>query len=252
MIATKELLDYLQQLLQPQLFKDYAPNGLQVAGKDTVSSIVCGVSACQALIDAAVAKRADAILVHHGFFWRGEDPCVVGIKRQRLASLLRHDINLIAYHLPLDAHPDFGNNIELSRRLGITMQTEFNAGESPALGRIGEFSEALSGAELASLIAKTLQRQPLHIPGASAEIKRVAWCTGAAQDFLLAASEHGIDAFITGEISERTTAIARETGVHFFAAGHHATERYGVQALGVHLQQQFALSCEFIDIDNPV
>jgi len=244
-----ELDAYLQTLLRPQGFTDYCPNGLQVGGKAVVHKLVTGVSASQALVDAAVAAAADAILVHHGWFWRGEDARLVGSKRRRIAALLAHDINLFAYHLPLDAHPEFGNNAQLGARLGLR-----------ATGRTGEQDLVWLGdapmplpLRLFSLhVARRLGRTPLAIGEAEQKIRRVAWCTGAAQAFFGAAISAGVEAYITGEISEQHTHLARESGVAFIAAGHHATERYGVQALGAHLAAQFGLEHQFIDVPNPV
>lgn len=247
----KELIDAVDALLQPQNFQDYCPNGLQVEGKPQVSKLITGVTACQALLDQAVAANADAVLVHHGYFWRGENAEIVGMKRRRIATLLQHDISLIAYHLPLDAHPQLGNNAQLAEILGI----KYCAGLQPherSIGSIGELGETLSGSQLARHIAARLGREPLHIAATSKQIKSIAWCTGAAQDFLQQAIDAGVDAYLTGEVSEQTVHVAREAGIHFYAAGHHATERYGVQALGKHLARKFGLEHQFIDIDNPV
>lgn len=252
MINIDSLCEYLNVLLHPELFSDYCPNGLQVSGKKEIERLVTGVTASQALIDAAIEVGADAILVHHGFFWKGENPCITGYKRDRLAALIKNNVNLIAYHLPLDAHHEFGNNVQLARLLGLSDIDHFSAGEQPALGCYGVLTKPCDGDQFALHIETQLQRRPLHIPGKAREIKHVAWCTGAAQDFIDAAAAHNVDAFITGEVSERTVHIARETGLHFYAAGHHATERYGVQSLGEHLAKEFKLQHEFIDIDNPV
>lgn len=248
-----ELAAYTNRLLTVENFNDYCPNGLQVQGRPEVHTLIGGVTACQVLLDAAIEHQADAVLVHHGWFWKGEDPRIVGMKQHRLAALLRHDISLIAYHLPLDAHPEFGNNAQLARRLDLTVTgTAGGNGGMPGLVMLGELAEPVSGANFAARIETRLQRKPLHIPGSDAPIRRLAWCTGAAQSSIEIAFNEGADAFLTGEASEQTVHFARENGLHFFAAGHHATERYGVQALGTHLAQQFALRFTFIDIDNPV
>lgn len=248
-----ELLDYLHQFLQVSLFKDYCPNGLQVEGRAQVQRIVSGVTACQALLETAAGLDADAILVHHGFFWNGEDPRIVGIKRRRIETLLRHDMSLLAYHLPLDAHPTVGNNARLAALLDFV---EADAGANPVpvtdLLRRGELRQAMSVAQFQQHLTARLLRAPLHISGSSDSIRRVAWCTGAAQSYIQQAVELPVDAFVSGEISEQTVHVARESGIHYFAAGHHATERYGVQALGEHLAQQFGIEHHFIDIDNPV
>lgn len=241
-----ELVAYTNRLLAVENFNDYCPNGLQVEGRGEVQTLIGGVTACQALLDAAIAQRADAILVHHGWFWKNEDPRIVGMKQRRLAALLRHDISLIAYHLPLDAHPELGNNAQLAQRLDITVTG------TAGLLMLGELAEPVSGADFAARIETRLQRRPLHIPGSDAPIRRLAWCSGAAQSSIETAFSEGVDAFLTGEASEPTVHFARENRLHFFAAGHHATERAGVQALGAHLAQRFALRFAFIDIDNPV
>lgn len=245
-----ELVAYTNRLLAAENFNDYCPNGLQVQGRSEVQTLIGGVTACQALLDAAIDHQADAILVHHGWFWKNEDPRIVGMKQRRLATLLRHDISLIAYHLPLDAHPELGNNAQLAQRLDLTITG--TAGGPLGLVMLGELAAPVSGVEFAARIETRLQRQPLHITGSDAPIRRLAWCTGAAQSFIETALHEGVDAFLTGEVSEPTVHFARENGLHFFAAGHHATERYGVQALGAHLAAQFPLHFTFIDIDNPV
>ena len=251
MVKLVQLVDYCDDLLEVYRFKDYAPNGLQVQGADDITTIVSGVTACQALIDAAIAKQAQALLVHHGYFWRGEDACVVGMKRQRMLSLLNANISLLAYHLPLDAHPVYGNNAQLAQQLGLNIEGAFGP-EQPAIGLYGSLSEPMAAADFTTHLGQRLQRTPLHIPGESKQIRRIAWCSGAAQGYIEQALALGVDAYISGEISEQTVHIARETGLHYFAAGHHATERYGAQALGLHLAQHFGLNHEFVDIDNPV
>lgn len=252
MPTLQHVVDYLNELLQPELFHDYCPNGLQVAGRHEVKKIITGVTACQDLLDAAVKQKADALLVHHGYFWKGEDPCLVGVKRQRLATLLNHDISLLAYHLPLDAHPEFGNNRQLACCLGIETEGEFAQGRNPGLACLGRLNKPMSGDDFVQHITHHLQREPLHISGRAKRIETIAWCTGAAQDFIEEAAAEGVDAYLTGEVSERTVHVARETGLHFFAAGHHATERFGVQALGDHIAQQLKVECEFVDVPNPV
>ena len=244
-----ELLDYTGQLLQVDRFRDYCPNGLQVEGRAQVERIVSGVTASMALLEAAQASGADMILVHHGYFWRGEELCVTGIRRARLKFLLEREINLVAYHLPLDAHPALGNNARLAQVLGLELEGWF--GEQ-SIAAYGSLPAALPLGEFGRGIAAALGREPLVIGRTQAQVRRVAWCTGAAQDYLEAAVSLGVDAFITGEVSERTVHLANETGVAFIAAGHHATERYGVQALGEHLAQQFGVQHKFIDIDIPV
>lgn len=248
-----ELVVYINRLLAVENFSDYCPNGLQVQGRAEVRTLIGGVTACQALLDAAIECQADALLVHHGYFWKGEDPRIIGIRYHRLRTLLGHDLSLLAYHLPLDAHPVYGNNVQLATRLNITVEDHFGPpGRGPALGCVGMLAQPASGSEFAARIAATLDREPLHLPGAAPLIRRLAWCTGAAQSFLESALDQNVDAFLTGEISEPTVHLAREAGLHYFAAGHHATERYGVQALGAHLAEQFGLQFAFVDIANPV
>ncbi|HEX5538217.1 MAG TPA: Nif3-like dinuclear metal center hexameric protein [Methylophilaceae bacterium] len=245
----KELTDYTGQILQLDRFRDYCPNGLQVEGRGEVHSIVSGVTASMALLEAAYAAGADTILVHHGYFWRNEDACVTGIKRRRLQWLLAHDLNLLAYHLPLDAHPQFGNNAELGRVMGIAIDGW--GGEQNLIAH-GRLAAPMSLQAFQQHLAQVLNRTPMIIGDPDKEIRRVAWCTGAAQNYFEQAMSLGVDAFISGEISEQTVHLARESGVAYLAAGHHATERYGIQALGRHLAQHFGLQHRFIDIDNPV
>lgn len=249
-VSQTVLLGYLDELLLSRPIQDYAPNGLQVAGKPFIKKIVSGVTACQALLDAAVLHKADAVLVHHGYFWKGESSVIIGAKKQRLKTLLQHDLNLIAYHLPLDVHPVYGNNARLAEILNLVVTRVLD----PAMGLLwqGELASMMTGEALVTHIRQQLGRAPLYIPGHSPSIHRIAWCTGAGQDFIQQAIEANVDAFLTGEVSERTVHSAREAGIHFFAAGHHATERYGVQALGEHIAEQFSIQHQFIDIDNPV
>lgn len=244
-----EMLDYTGQLLQVERFRDYCPNGLQVEGRAEVQSIASGVTASMALLEKAVEIGADAVLVHHGYFWKGEDARVVGIKRARLKRLLENDISLLGYHLPLDAHPELGNNAQLARQLGFSLEGWFG---DQSIAAYGCAIQPLSLMELAQQVEARLGRAPLVIGDPERQMRRVAWCTGAAQDYLELAVALGVDAFLTGEVSERTTHLARESGVAFIAAGHHATERYGVRALGEHLAQRFGLMHYFIDIENPV
>ena len=247
-ISRNELLRGLDGLLQPERFKDYGPNGLQVEGKDSIQRIVSGVTASRALIEAAIAARADALFVHHGLFWRGQDGRIVGWMKERLRLLLAHDISLFAYHLPLDAHPDLGNNAQLGRVLGWQADQRFGEQE---LGCVAPAAFADAQA-LAAHVERVLGRAATLVPGDSTRaIRRVAWCTGGGQGFFEAAIAAGADAFITGEISEPQAHLARETGVAFIAAGHHATERYGAPAVAAHMAAQYGLEHQFIDIANP-
>lgn len=248
----KKLANKLDQFLEIHQFKDYCPNGLQVEGKPEVKKIITGVTACQALIDLAVLDGADAILVHHGFFWKGEGQEIAGMKYRRIKALIDNGINLYAYHLPLDVHPELGNNAQLAKLLGITDRRPLEPWDKRSVGRVGKFEQIITPEQLSARIESVLARKPLHIDGGKKEIKSIAWCTGGGQDYITIAAEQGIDAFISGEVCERTVHIAREMGIHFYAAGHHATERYGVKALGEWLAAEFDFDVRFIDIDNPV
>lgn len=244
-----ELSDYIGSLLEISRFRDYSPNGVQVEGRAEIRRIATGVTASQRLLEAATAWGADAILVHHGYFWRNEDATVTGIKKRRIAHLLKHDVSLLAYHLPLDAHPELGNNAQLAIRLGLLAQGNF--GEQDIAWH-GELHQSQTLSQFAAQISQSLQRTPLIIGNGDQKLHRIAWCTGAAQSYFEQAVALGVDAFLTGEISEQNVHIAHETGVAFIAAGHHATERYGIQALGDHLEGKFKIEHRFIDLDNPV
>lgn len=249
MVERSTLISYLSELLQINLFDDYAPNGLQIEGKREIKKIVTGVTASQALIEAAIAEQADALLVHHGYFWKGEDVRIIGMKKSRVQALLKHDINLLAYHLPLDAHAEFGNNVQLGQVLGLPI-TGF-AGKNNLIA-YSKLPAPVAVQEISSLLQQKLQRAPLVVGSHEKSIQTLAWCTGAAQGYLQAAVELGADAFISGEISEQTTHIANELNVAYFAAGHHATERYGIQALGQHLAEHFNIAHIYIEIENLV
>lgn len=244
-----ELENHLNQLLDVSRFQDYCPNGLQVEGREHIQKIVTGVTASLELLQAAIAHEADAVIVHHGYFWRGESACITGMKYRRIALLMQHGINLFAYHLPLDMHPELGNNVQLAKRLGFVENGRF--GEQDIVVR-GALQEAMPLCALGHKIAQALGREPQIIGNPEQSIRQLAWCTGAAQGYFEAAIAQSVDAYITGEISEQTVHAARESGVAFIAAGHHATERYGVQALGEHLADKFGIQHQFVDIDNPV
>lgn len=244
-----ELNDYIGRLLEISRFRDYCPNGVQVEGRTEIRRIATGVTASQRLLQAATAWGADAILVHHGYFWRNEDATIAGIKKRRIAHLLQHDVSLLAYHLPLDAHAELGNNAQLALRLGMLAQGRF--GEQDIAWH-GELRQPQTLGQFAVHITDTLQRTPLIIGNSERPLRRIAWCSGGAQSYFEQAVALGVDAFLTGEISEQNVHVAEETGIAFIAAGHHATERYGVQALGEHLVQQFNIEHRFFDMDNPV
>ncbi len=250
-VETKDLIAYLNERLMPERFKDYAPNGLQVEGAPTVRRLVTGVTASQALVDAAVEWGADAILVHHGYFWKGENPCITGMKQRRLKALLQNDINLLGYHLPLDAHPEIGNNTRLAQLLDLDITGGLEPGNPQSIGITGRFDPPISADQLVARISQRLGREPAYIPGGDHMISTLGLCTGGAQGYIDQAAALGLDAYLSGEISEPTVHSARENGIHYFAAGHHATERYGVQALGEELATVFEIEHLFVDIDNP-
>lgn len=239
---------YLNQLLQIEAFSDYCPNGLQVEGSLTIERIVTGVTASQRLIDEAIAHNAQAIIVHHGYFWKGETASISGIKKSRIATLLEHDISLFAYHLPLDAHERYGNNVQLAQLMGW----EIDGALANTVGLKGRLDGAETGLTLQRKLSEALDFDVLHIGESSDDIETIAWCTGAAQGYLEQAIADGVDAFVSGEISEPTVHLALESGVHYFAAGHHATERGGVKALGQHLTSEFDVDVQFIDLPIPV
>ncbi len=242
------LTRHLDERLEAGRFKDYGPNGLQVEGKREIRKIVSGVTASQAMIDAAIAAGADALLVHHGLFWRGQDGRVVGWMKKRLATLLAHDLNLLAYHLPLDAHDSLGNNAQWGRTLGLQADARFG---DQNLGFIGTSSLGLDVAGWVTHIERTMRRQAIAIKGDGRPLRRIAWCSGGAQSHFESAIAAGADLFLTGEISEPQAHLARETGVAFMACGHHASERYGAPALGQAVADHFGIAHEFIELDNP-
>ena len=247
------IVSYCDELLRVQEFRDYCPNGLQVEGKSDIKKIIAGVTASRELIDWAIEKDADLVLVHHGYFWKGEDASIVGVKKQRISRLLNKNISLLAYHLPLDAHELYGNNIMLAKKLGISVKGCVTDGPAKGLLWYGELDQPLTPAQLGSHIGHSLTRQPLHLGSSTnRNIKHIGWCTGAAQGYIEQAAALNLDAYISGEVSEQTYHLARELDIHYFAAGHHATEAYGVQALGQHLAEKFSLEYEYIDLANPV
>jgi len=249
MASLQEIVSHANQLLAIDTFKDYAPNGLQVEGKSSVETIVSGVTASEALIDAAVERGADVLLVHHGYFWKGENPCLTGMKGRRISKLIKNNISLLGYHLPLDAHHELGNNAQLAKLLGFTVDGVM---DEQGVGNYGVLQISCSLQALSSRVSDKLQREPLVIEAGDHAIKRIAWCSGGAQKYLQKAHELGVDAYLSGEISENTVHEARELGVHYISAGHHATERYGVQALGEHLATKFNIKHQYIEGVNPV
>jgi dinuclear metal center YbgI/SA1388 family protein len=251
MTSRQDLLQAFDTLLAPERFKDYGPNGLQVEGRASVDKIVSGVTASRALIEAAIARKADAVFVHHGLFWRGQDGRVTGWMKQRLALLLAHDINLYAYHLPLDAHPQLGNNAQFGAVLGLQADARFGEQDLGFLGGRTDGEAFADGEALAAHVGKALGRPVTCVPGAPGPIRRIAWCTGGAQSYFEAAIAAGAQAFLTGEISEPQAHYARECGVTFLACGHHATERYGAPAVAGHVAKELGIAHEFVDIENP-
>lgn len=251
-ITNIEVVNYINELLEPHLFKDYCPNGLQVAGSEHVSHIVTGVTASRALIQAAIERQADTLLVHHGYLWRNDDLCITKMKRERLKLLLEHNINLIAYHLPLDAHLIYGNNAQLARILDFEVMGNLKTDSQPPIIFTTHLSKAISAENLVKHITNSLKRKPLHLAGTRNPIKSIAWCSGGAQGFAETVAYADYDAYISGEVSESTYHVVKETGMHYFAIGHHASERYGVQALGEHVAQCYDLAHCFVDIPNPI
>lgn len=270
-----ELVNWCDDTLKAKEFKDYCPNGLQVDASltqnnlahslannlannlndsdNTIKRIVTGVTACEALIDAAIEKQAQAILVHHGYFWKGEDQRLIGMKGRRVAKLMQHGISLIAYHLPLDAHPTLGNNAQLANVLNLTPVEALYPEQKHPVGYIYQ-TDAISAQQLITLITSKLNRTPLHISSGgftNTGYQRIAICSGGAQDMIEQAANMQCDLYISGEISERTTHSARELGIDYMACGHHATERGGVQALGHLIADTFDVQVDFVDIDNP-
>jgi len=244
-----ELQAHLDELLEVPRFHDYSPNGLQVEGRPEVRRVLCGVTASQELLDLAVADGCDAVLVHHGYFWRGEDGRITGIRKRRLASLLCNDISLLAYHLPLDAHSELGNNAQLGALAGWVGEGRFGEQDLAWIGRPAQLESA---AQILRSLAARLGREPLLVGDGARTVRRIAWCTGGAQGYFEQAIAAGADLYVSGEISEQTVHLARESGVPYIAAGHHATERYGIRALTDYLVRQFGLDARFVDLDNPV
>lgn len=252
MITRNELVKFLDDYLTCSNYVDYAPNGLQIEGNEVIRTICTAVTASQDAIEKSIEKKADALIVHHGYFWRGEDPIIIGMKRKRIGQLLIHNLNLLAFHLPLDCHPDIGNNAQIGLRLNVQNIQSHCVGKTPNLLWTGELSQPHSSAELNEKLNHLFQRSPLTISIGDKPISKIAWCSGAAQDYIEEAFYLGAEAYLSGEVSERTYYQANELNIHYFACGHHATERFGIQALGEVLSQKFSLIHHFIDTDNPV
>ncbi|UZE95192.1 Nif3-like dinuclear metal center hexameric protein [Alkalimarinus alittae] len=253
MATLDAIVEFANKLMLERPISDYCPNGLQVEGRSEVKKIVSGVTASQALVDEAIARGADLLLVHHGYFWKGEQPTIVGIKRARIKALLENDMSLLAYHLPLDVHAELGNNVQFAELLELSVDGPLDPEAKPSVGLVGRFKQPITVKQFADLLQQKLSRPPQVITNNDEElIERVGWCTGGAQGYIEKAIAAKVDAYVSGEISEPTVHIARESGVHYFAAGHHATERCGAMALGKRLAEEFGLEHEFVDIDNPV
>jgi dinuclear metal center YbgI/SA1388 family protein len=250
-IALTTLVEEAQRYLNAARISDYCPNGLQIEGRPQVRRIVSGVTASQALVDAAVEAQADVLLVHHGYFWKGENPCITGMKQRRVKTLLSNDISLLAYHLPLDVHPEVGNNVQLAAQLEITVEGPLDPDDPRSVGLLGSLREPMSPRDFARQVQDVLGREPLLVEGPEL-VRRIGWCTGGGQGYIDQAIAAGVDLYLTGEASEQTFHSARENGISFIAAGHHATERYGVQALGDYLARRFAIEHLFIDCPNPI
>ncbi len=244
-----ELEDYTGRLLEIDRFRDYCPNGLQVEGKIEIGKIATGVTASLAFLEKASEAGADAVFVHHGYFWKNEDPRIAGIKKNRIELLLKSGMSLFAYHLPLDAHPELGNNAMLAQRLGFSVASRF---ADQGIGMLGNTIDAVTALELADRIGNRLGRDAFVVGNISRQVKKIAWCSGAAQGYLLEAARLGADAYLSGEISEQTVHEANESGIAYICAGHYATERYGIRALGEHLAKTFGLIHTHIDTNNPI
>lgn len=252
MIGRDALATYLDQYLSAQAIPDYAPNGLQIEGRSDIRKLCTAVSISQSVIQAAIEWHADAILVHHGFFWRGERSVLTGVRRHRIGDLLGQNLNLFAYHLPLDLHPIVGNNACLAQRLPVANLSQHDLEKLPKGLWAGDLIAPATPQELGTLLQQSLLQAPIHIAAQRPQIQRIAWCSGAAQDLLEDAQRLGVDAYLSGEISERTYDLAQELNIHYYACGHHATERYGVQALAAHLEEKFGIEHRFIETNNPI
>lgn len=242
-----ELEKIISNVLNTKNIQDYAPNGLQVAGCRLIKSVITGVTASQELLKSAIQKKAEAVIVHHGYFWKNEPLVIKGIKKNRLKMILENDINLYSWHLPLDIHPKLGNNAQLGNLLGIKI-----VGNITPLLLWGKFPESISGTQLENLIHKKLNRKPFWYGETGPNhISNIAWCTGAGQSLIDKAAEFGVDAFITGDVSEPTIHSAKEQKIHFYAAGHHATECGGILSITKWLKENTHLSVSFTNISNP-
>ncbi|ENW94957.1 Nif3-like dinuclear metal center hexameric protein [Acinetobacter sp. NIPH 298] len=247
-----DIVQWCNQTLKANEFKDYAPNGLQIEGKHEVKKIVCAVTASETAIDAAIAQNADALLVHHGYFWKGEPYPITGMRGNRIKKLIQNNISLIAYHLPLDAHPTLGNNIAIAELIGLHNLEALDSTEKYPIGNIGYLEHAISPEQFKAKLQGIFDFPVIHLPSHKTSIQKVGFCTGGAQDYINKAAQQNCDAYISGEVSERTFYEAEELGVHYFACGHHATERYGVQRLAEAIAHQFGIETEYFELNNPI
>lgn len=252
MAKLQDIIQWCDQTLKSTEFKDYAPNGLQIEGKTEVRKILAAVTASQDAIDAAIRENADLLLVHHGYFWKGEAYPITGMRGKRIKSLIQHDISLLAYHLPLDSHPSLGNNAAIADLLELERIEALDPSERHPIGNIGYLNQPMPVEEFKKFVSEKLKFDVTHLPADKNMIEKVGFCTGGAQDFIVKAAEQGCDAYISGEVSERTFYEAKELGVHYFACGHHATERYGVQRLGQAISEQFDIEYVYFELNNPI
>lgn len=252
MALLKEIIQWCDQTLKSHEFKDYAPNGLQIEGKPEVKKILCAVTASQDAIDAAIAQQADLLLVHHGYFWKGEPYPITGMRGKRIKTLIQNDISLVGYHLPLDSHPTLGNNAAIAEILGLENIEALNPSERNPIGNIGYLKNPMQPEDFKYFLTEKLGFETIHLNAEKPMIEKVGFCTGAAQDFITQAAMMDCDAFISGEVSERTFYEAKELNVHYFACGHHATERYGVQRLAKAISEQFNIEYSYFELNNPI
>ena len=252
MAKLQDIIQWCDQTLKSPEFKDYAPNGLQIEGKTEVRKILAAVTASQDAIDAAIRENADLLLVHHGYFWKGEAYPITGMRGKRIKSLIQHDISLLAYHLPLDSHPSLGNNAAIADLLKLELIEALDPSERHSIVNTGYLNQPMPVEDFKKFVSEKLKFDAIHLPADKTMIEKVGFCTGGAQDFIVKAAEQGCDAYISGEVSERTFYEAKELGVHYFACGHHATERYGVQRLGQAISEQFDIEYVYFELNNPI
>ncbi|TCB45224.1 Nif3-like dinuclear metal center hexameric protein [Acinetobacter terrestris] len=252
MAKLNEIIQWCNQTLKSHEFKDYAPNGLQIEGKPDVNKILCAVTASQDAIEAAIEQGADLLLVHHGYFWKGEPYPITGMRGKRIKSLIQHDISLVGYHLPLDSHPTLGNNAAIADILALESIEALDPGERNPIGNIGYLKQPVSAEEFKLYVSQRLDFNAIHLPADKTSIQKIGFCTGGAQDYIGKAAEQNCDAYISGEVSERTYYEAKELNVHYYACGHHATERYGVQRLAKAISEQFDIEYSYFELNNPI